>query len=361
MKVAYVMETLTIHGGLERVMVSKMNYLADVLGYDVTLIEVYEYQGEDAYSLSGKVCRRRLGIRKTAFVPFKVWTFYKVVREVRRQISLLKPDVMMSAGLLGVMLYGLSSYPCRTVFESHQARSTMPLPFLLRRLERNVDAVVCLTHGDASEYSIARNVSVIPNMNTLLPATPYRHERSKDVITVGRLSKQKGYDFLLDVWRDVSTKLPGYRLVIYGEGRERKTLERKICTLHLQDSVVLYGNADNMDKVYRSADLVVLTSVFEGYPMVILEALAYGVPVVSADICYGPRELLGDGKGGILVPRNIKAFSAAISKVLTEHRLYDSLSKEALSLSEKNDIGKIMGKWDRFFRDMTIEKQKAKE
>lgn len=349
MKIVYVMETLTISGGLERIMVSKMNYLADKYGYDVTLIEVYDFAGEDAYKLSDNVHRLRLKIRKTSILPFKVNTFYHVIKSVKREILRLKPDVMSSSALLGVMLYAFSRYPCRMVYESHQARFTMPFQYLIRRMERNVDDVVCLTQGDAKEYNIARNVTVIENFNTVMPHDPkYKHRRSKNVVALGRLSKQKDFSMLLDIWHNIHHRIPAYTLHIVGDGPERALLQKKIMTLNLSESVVLSPATKDVDSIYRNADVFVMTSVFEGLPLVISEAMAYGVPVVSVDISYGPRDIISHG-GGIITRRDVKEMSEAIVGLLSDDILYDKLSAEAPKVSSRYDVSVIMEQWKKFF------------
>lgn len=247
-------------------MVSKMNYLADKYGYDVTLIEIYDFTGEDAYKLSDNVHRLRLKIRKTSILPFKVNTFYHVIKSVKREILRLKPDVMsvFCASWRHVICFLSLSLPY--VYESHQARFTMPFQYLIRRMERNVDDVVCLTQGDAKEYNIVRNVTVIENFNTVKPHDPkYKHRRSKNVVALGRLSKQKDFSMLLDIWHNIHHRIPAYKLHIVGDGPERALLQKKIMTLNLSESIVLSPATKDVDSIYRNADVFVMTSVFEGF------------------------------------------------------------------------------------------------
>ena len=408
MKIVYVMETMSIRGGLERIMSEKINHFADNLGYDITLLEVYSFskrekgrgvysESSDAFRISEKVHRVRLGIQKKSFKPLKIFTFFKVAKMVANEIDNLRPDIMISASLIGVIVFSLKKYPCRTIFESHQNRGTMPLQFLMKRLERNVDCVVTLTQGDAKEYTLAKKVYVIPNFNTVYPLSPnYRHQRTKELVAMGRLCKEKGYDFLLQAWSQLITYLPDYRLCIYGDGKEHDALLDLIYKLKISDSVSLCPSSGDVYSIYRSADLLLLTSHCEGFSLVLLEAMAYGVPVVAVDVPYGPREILSEKlsekyiekfsekhseklsekhieklseklsenfpvlenssftvfKGGILVNRNIDSFVKATLKILKDSDLYSVLSSYAPSVSDCYSKESIIPLWCSLFSDV---------
>ena len=419
MKIVYVMETMSIRGGLERIMSEKINYFADNLGYDITLLEVYSFRKErkgrgdnsesrDAYRISEKVNRVRLGIQKIRLKPLKIFTFLKVAKMVANEIDRLRPDIMISASLIGVIVFSLKKYPCRTIFESHQNRGTMPLLFLMKRMERNVDCVVTLTQGDAKEYVLAKKVYVIPNFNTVYPLSPdYRHQRTKEVVALGRLCKEKGYDFLLEAWSKINTYLPDYRLCIYGDGKERNALLSLISKLKISDSVSLLPSSGDVYSIYRSADLLLLTSHCEGLPLVLLEAMAYGVPVVTVDIPFGPRDILSEKlpeseystddfqevplidfsnlqrimeldfsnpsvllskdfkklssfmsspftvcKGGILVERDVLSFANAVLKILKNNKLYSALSSSAPSVNNRYSKDSIIPLWCSLFSDI---------
>lgn len=419
MKIVYVMETMSIRGGLERIMSEKINYFADNLGYDITLLEVYSFsngrkgRGEDpeqgdAFRISEKVHRVRLGIRKKSLKPLKIFTFLKVAKMVANEIDRLRPNIMISASLIGVIVFSLKKYPCRTIFESHQNRGTMPLQFLMKRMEQNVDCVVTLTQGDAKEYTLAKKVSVIPNFNTVYPFSPnYRHQRTKEIVAIGRLCKEKGYDFLLEAWSRIITHLPDYRLCIYGDGKERDALLSLIAKLNISDSVSLLPSSGDVYSIYRSADLLLLTSHCEGFSLVLVEAMAYGVPVVAVDVPYGPREILSEKlpeseystddfqevplidfsnlqrimeldfsnpsvllskdfkklssfmsspftvcKGGVLVERDVLSFVNAVLKILKNNKLYSALSSSAPSVNNRYSKDSIIPLWCSLFSDI---------
>ena len=346
MKIAYVMETLAICGGLERIMTDKMNYLAGKRLCEVVLIEVYDYPGGDAFELSPLVKRVRLGIKKHSSKIVKPMTFWQVTHRVAEVIQQEKPDVMTSAGLLGVYLYGLRRYGCRMIYESHQPRFTMPLPWLVRRMEQNVDTVVCLTDGDAAEYRHARRVTVIPNYLSLTVSTDNRPaSRQHLIVALGRLEKANGYDLLIRAWQQIYHDLPDCSLHIYGEGREREPLQTLINALQLEESVTLHSATDNPAAVYRSADIVCVTSEYEGFSLVIIEAMAHGVPVVACDVPHGPRHLLGEGRGGLLVERTPEAIGKAVLAIKNDSELHSRLASEGPDIAAQYSRERVMRLW----------------
>ena len=143
-----------------------MNALAG-RGHEIVMVEVYDHgDSPDAFYISPEVRRIRLGIRKRG-LWMKPWQFHEVMRATRRVVDEEKPDAMTAAALLGVMVYGMSAYRTRMIYESHGARRFMPLKLMVRRMERRVDTVVTLTTADAMEYAIARHKVVIPNYSDI--------------------------------------------------------------------------------------------------------------------------------------------------------------------------------------------------
>ena len=346
MKIAYVMETLAICGGLERIMTDKMNYLAGNRLCEVVLIEVYDYPGGDAFELSPLVKRVRLGIKKHSSKIVKPMTFWQVTHRVAEVIQQEKPDVMTSAGLLGVYLYGLRRYGCRMIYESHQPRFTMPLPWLVRRMEQNVDTVVCLTDGDAAEYRHARRVTVIPNYLSLTASTDVETASQQHrIVALGRLEKANGYDLLIRAWQQIYHDLPDCSLHIYGEGREHEPLQTLINALQLEESVTLHSATDNPAAVYRSADIVCVTSEYEGFSLVIIEAMAHGVPVVACDVPHGPRHLLAEGRGGLIVERNAEAIGKAVLAIENDPELHSRLASEGPAIAARYSRERVMRLW----------------
>lgn len=366
MKAAYVIESLNILGGVEKMMVGKMNYLAEQANYDVTLIEVYDIEGVQRLPLSDRVHRISLGIRKSKSKVMKPVQFIKVAREVEKAIAEVKTDVMICGTLLGIIVYGLGRYSCRTIYESHGPRHFMPLKGLLRRTEKRVDRIVTLTHGDAEEYRKAGvkddKVVVIPNFiddsyfnGDLNSSLSTLHSPLKTTVSaIGRFSSEKGYDLLLRSWKRVVEAIPEARLQLFGDGPEREHLVALVKDLQLGSSVSVNAPTDDIMSVYRQSRAVVIPSQFEGFSLVIIEALACGTPAIAANVPYGPREILSEGRGGMLVERTEEALAEAIKNVITDDALHDRLSEEGPSVAQKYRRQTIMEQWKRVFEAKKI-------
>ena len=368
-KILFVIEGLSLRGGLERVMADRMNALAG-RGHEIVMVEVYDHgDSPDAFYISPEVRRIRLGIRKRG-LWMKPWQFHEVMRATRRVVDEEKPDAMTAAALLGVMIYGMSAYRTRMIYESHGARRFMPLKLMVRRMERRVDTVVTLTTADAMEYAIARHKAVIPNYSDISsvssgtsgPSGPSGSSRlsglsglsgssgtsgasSQTIISLGRLTPEKDFAMLLRAWHIVSKAVPTANLAIYGDGPERNMLERLVVQLGISGSVSLNHCVSDVEAVYSRATLLVMSSRFEGFGMVILEAMQRGVAVVSVDAPHGPRDLLGGG-GGILTERSAQALADAIIRLLTDPDLTQRIGHDATKAAERYDKDRIINMWE---------------
>ena len=368
-KILFVIEGLSLRGGLERVMADRMNALAG-RGHEIVMVEVYDHgDSPDAFYISPEVRRIRLGIRKRG-LWMKPWQFHEVMRATRRVVDEEKPDAMTAAALLGVMVYGMSAYRTRMIYESHGARRFMPLKLMVRRMERRVDTVVTLTTADAMEYAIARHKVVIPNYSDISsvssgtsgPSGPSGTSgasgtsgtsgtsgnpgaSSQTIISLGRLTPEKDFAMLLRAWHIVSKAVPTANLAIYGDGPERNMLERLAVQLGISGSVSLNHSVSDVEAVYSRASLLVMSSRFEGFGMVILEAMQRGVAVVSVDAPHGPRELLRGG-GGILTGRSPQALADAIIRLLTDPDLTQRIGHDATKAAERYDKDRIISMWE---------------
>ena len=170
-----------------------------------------------------------------------------------------------------------------------------------RAVERQADVVVSLTKGDAYQWRKARRVEVIPNF-TMMPVAEDDMPREKRVIAVGRLEWQKGFDRLIDLWAVVGKHYPDWRLDIFGSGTLQNALQQQIMSLGLENQVSINSFTEHIREEYLRSSLFVLTSRFEGFSLVLLEAAQSGLPSVAFDCPFGPSDLIEDGQTGFLVP-----------------------------------------------------------
>jgi glycosyltransferase involved in cell wall biosynthesis len=187
---------------------------------------------------------------------------------------------------------------------------------------------------------------VIPNPVELPPG--WRERRGGNLlVAVGRLVPQKGFDLLLDAFAVVAPNFPAWTLVIWGEGKERSRLERKRDALGLRDRVRLPGVTERSGIWVETADAFVLSSRFEGWGIVLLEAMAAGLPAVSFDCEWGPRDMIEDGVDGILVPReDVAALARALARVLDDAGLRERLGAAARASARRFAPEAVVARWD---------------
>ena len=200
--------------------------------------------------------------------------------------------------------------------------------------------------GYFSKYIQAKSI-VIPN--PIKPNLPevYKGERTKRIVAVGRLEKQKNYPLLIKAFKLIVDDFKDYIVEIYGEGKQRKAITELINDLQLSDKVFLMGRHKDVHERIKDASLYVLTSDYEGMPNALMEAMALGLPCISVDCSGGgPRNLIENGINGILVDNNDEyVLSNEISKILQNEIFMNRLSKNGILVREKYSIETIGDKW----------------
>ena len=377
MKIVYVIDSLGSKGGAERILSDKMNYLATHFNNNVFVITCYQNPliTPNVYYLSDQVKQINLNISYYSQYKYKypkrLWVKYSIHRELCRQLKNtifeIKPDILI--GLSYFMGDFVSSIKCNAskIIESHEARiftlsdnglnrswlSKIYMKFYrwayFRTIETNADVVVTLTQGDAIEWKKARRVEVIPNFTTMRPNTQTYNIESKRVISVGRLEWQKGYDTLIEIWKVVSKKHPEWELAIFGEGTLKDKLTSLIKTAKLTN-IHINPFTSNISDEYSKSSIFVLSSRFEGFSLVLLEALQHGLPCVAFDCPFGPSDIIEDNKLGYIVKCNdLQTFSEKICALIESVELRKEFSASAKGRASAYNIDTIMLSWEQLF------------
>lgn len=226
-------------------------------------------------------------------------------------------------------------------------------------LERadDADAIVFLTPAQRADAETAfgprRNFAVIPHPVTLPPAD-VAGERDPDlVVMLARLDQQKQVDAAIRAFAEVVRKRPRAHLEIYGRGPEEKALRALISGLGLAKSVRLAGYTSDPGAVYRRASVSLLTSSYEGFGLVVLEAMAHGCPVVSFDLNYGPGDMIVDGQTGFLVPPgDTAALAQRTVEVLADPALRDRLGAAGVAVADTFSADAFLARWAQLFRTL---------
>jgi len=327
MKIAFLHHANVYRAGIERMLATKANLLAGQMGCEVVVL-TYEQNGEPfPYPLSPKVACVDLGVHlydayKSAY-PMRYFRKLSLRRQLaaalRRFLCEQHPDVVVCTDKDSYELKALLSVRTteRVVVEAHTghidhemqaARTTSFFRWLiakrdLRRLKTTVsqsDLLVALTPDDARCWSPYVKTVVIANC---LPQYPGHAadiaDEKKRVIAVGRLDYQKGFDLLLQSWRQVQDGHPDWCLDIYGDGLEKDMLNAQCSTLNLKN-VSIHPSTPDIYAEYMRSDFLVCSSRWESFGMMMIEAMSCGVPVVSFDCDNGPRNIITDGDNGLL-------------------------------------------------------------
>jgi glycosyltransferase involved in cell wall biosynthesis len=219
---------------------------------------------------------------------------------------------------------------------------------------KKLDAFVVLTEGARADYDEHLNgnvkLAVIPNSARDLGDPP--NLDAKRVLSAGRLTRQKGFDWLIRAWAQVEPKHPDWELKICGEGKWRERLEEAIAE-HGLENVQLPGNCDDMATEMSNASIFALSSRFEGFPLILAEAMNKGMAPVAFDCPTGPSEMIDDGENGLIVPLgDIDAFAAALLRMIEDDELRRRCGPRAAQTGRNFRMDAIGPMWDELFREV---------
>ena len=374
MKIVYVSRVFAVWGGLERVWTDKMNALSNMLGYEVCLVTTDQGNHSVPYPLNKNIRHIDLDIRFVQQYRYnglkRYWLYYQLVRLFQRKIKVLleteRPDILITnaSEFADFLVKCKGGVPL--IVESH---GTFDRPFhmqemtIINRIKRyfhykalsKADRIVALTHGDAEQWKrINPNVSIIPNIVTMNKTDTYSNGEAKRVIFVGRLDSQKGYKYLDAIWKLVEERHPDWRLDIYGEGTD---LKENLGMIPKGKNVFPHGQTlDILDK-YKECSILILTSVYEPFGLVMPEAMSCGLPVVVFDCPYGPSEIISDGKDGFLIDcYDVDAFADKLCLMMENESLRKQMGLYAIQSALRFKKEKIMPQWNTLFESLVVKR-----
>jgi glycosyltransferase involved in cell wall biosynthesis len=227
----------------------------------------------------------------------------------------------------------------------------------LRRRYRALDALAVLTEEDRGDYAAALDgapTKVVRLPNAVPPLSGERaRPESKVAVAAGRLNSQKGFDLLIAAWRPVADAHPDWQLRIYGRGLQRAALRQQISDLGLSDEVLLLGPTRDLGEALSQGSVFVLSSRFEGFGIVVVEAMSKGLAVVSFDCPRGPGEIIDDGRDGVLVPAgDVEALSRALLGVVEDEERRRALGAAALESARRYDPETVGRDWAALLDDL---------
>lgn len=353
-------------GGAERVASTLVNAWA-ARGNRVALMPTFSGGGRCAYPLAHGVELVMLA----SLVPNRrrdLTNRLMRLRQMRAFIARWQPDVIVSfLSNVNVAAVAASTGTSVPIIVSERndpfAQPTPPLLKIGCRIAYPLaDALVVQTEAVAEKYARSRwpwgRVRVIPN--PVSPATALPSDRGDDggrkvVLAVGRLSEQKHFDVLIDVFGRLVGRFPRWSLRIVGEGPLRGALERQIDEIGLSGRAELPGQTASIEREFAAADVFALTSRYEGFPNALLEAMVAGLPCVTFDCPSGPREMSRDGDVALLIPPDRDCLEGALSTLMSDETLRRSLGGRArASAVERYALERVLERWDALFTEIGV-------
>ncbi|MBV8270937.1 MAG: glycosyltransferase family 4 protein [Cupriavidus sp.] len=353
--VCFLTGTLNAFAGAERMTAVIANALAE-RGYRVLVLSLWDrasvfplHEGVEHHALF----EQRPSFKRAYFST--VLGIRRFVREHRIDV-LIEVDTMLTLFTLpatfGMKVRRIAWEHCH-FDEDLGRRARRVARWLAGRFD---DAVVVLTERDRRRWMEALQPRArITTIGNMLPF-PFPAKAAlldtKTVLAVGRLTSVKGFDTLLDAWARVASTHRGWRLRIVGEGEERAALEGQCARLGIEDVVELPGAMSPMEKIYADAAIFCLSSRYEGFSLALVEAMAFGVPVVSTDCETGPRELLSPDIDGLVVPvDDSEAMADALMRLIEDASLRRQLASNARDSARTHEQTKVAAKWEILLAD----------
>ncbi len=335
-KVLIIINNAYSYAGTENI----CNFMTDAIG-DKSIVDLISLNGEGEtfypYSKVNKITNLNGMSKKFAFIRSRVNDYDFVF--------------VVSMGKLSFLIMWLVIFLNRkdVKYISCEHVSLSSFPWWVKKLKlfalKGYNKVIVLTDEDYYKLKSKRiSVEKIPN-----PIKYHNFQKeclNRKILAVGRLEEQKNFSELIDICGKFFSKKPGYQLLIAGEGKLRKELSDKIMAENLQDNIILLGKVNNIEDYYKECDFLVMTSLYEGLPLALLESKAWSLPVIAYDCPTGPKEIIKNGEDGFLVSnRNGDEFLDKMLLLAGNDELTLKMSKNTVSSHMDFDYKIVSDKW----------------
>jgi glycosyltransferase involved in cell wall biosynthesis len=360
MKILYIIPKINNEGGVARVLSVKANYLIGNFGYKVHILTQNDGNNPLFYSFNPKIALHDIVLKGN-----KIAFFLQYIKALKKNVSTIKPDVIIVCdnGLKAYFIPFVLKTDTPIIFECHGSKyieekeqakyfSGTKIKSLFKEFSANkFTKFVALSKESLKEWNVKNGV-VISNP-LWFRASSFADLKSKKVIIVGRHSYEKGLDRMLLIWQKVIKKHPDWSLEIYGKSNENQELQKLTNTLNINNNVTFFEPVKNINDKYLGASIMVMTSRTEGFGMVLIEAMAIGLPCVAYDCPCGPRAIIQDNKNGFLVENgNIDSFVQKIELLIEDENCRVQMGKNAQVSTEKYNLDSIMQHWKSLFEDL---------
>lgn len=364
--------------GMERILTAKLNYLAEHTNHELFLL-TYEQEGCPlAFSLNNSVHYISINnsIPQRKDYSLLTWikkyiiarnNFAQTLKEILKEV---KPDIIVcnvySFTIIDIIIQISYSKGIKTIIESHTKLSTTFLSHkfrynkllyiiikkwdsLILKRSRRASYVVALTDQDVEDWKpYVKKIAVIPNFITIEPK-PVKDYSAKRVISAGRYSYEKGYDMLLKAWSTIIKDYPDWQLHIYGDG-DRSPYIQQTEQLGISSSVFLHPSTSDIAEEYSKSSIYVMSSRYEGFGLVLIEAMSCGLPCIAFDCPYGPRNIINNMHDGILVSyKDLDILADYTTFLMANPMTRKEYGLKALENIKRYNKDTIMSQWINLF------------
>lgn len=369
MKIVYCLNSIRYTGGIQRVTVVKANALAEIEGNRVYVVVTDNKEGVRVQELSPKVTLIDLDVNYyTDDWKSRLYVLKGIIvkrrehkKKLTQVLNRINPDIVVSVGQSEKYLLTSIRGNWHTVRELHYCttyRKQLAYTTFNRLMAtvgdlydykykiRKYDSIVLLTNEDKeTNWNANPRLSVIPN-----PVSFTTEEvsdlQNKRIIATGRLTEPKNFASLIRAFKQVADRHPDWILEIFGDGEQKTMLQQQIENLGLQKNVLLCGYSSNIQSEMLNASILVCSSLFEGFGLVITEGMMCGLPVVSYDCPCGPRDIISEGEDGFLVTVNDEAAMAErICRLIDNEKLRLQMGKAAKKKAQQYRLERIIPLW----------------
>lgn len=354
--IAILIGDISRSAGTERAVTNLSNMLVKYGEYNVTILSCFSSENNNPYyELEDKVNIVHYNLSKDSLVN-RFSSYINIIGKTNKIIKEKSIDILLGTTHAFNCLMICMSRKVKKVACEHMSYEACPL--ISKKIRKfcypRLSAIVLLTNADAKHYNFVdkSKLFVIPNSLSFVADEPAKLE-NKRIIAVGRLTEQKGFDILMSIAQIIKDEIPDWHIDIFGDGEDKSKLLELISEKKLESFVIINPPTKNIKEELLASSLFVMTSRWEGLPMILLEAKACGLPIVSFDCPEGPADVIRDCEDGFLIEcGDINALSEKIILLGKNLELRKQFGLMAKQSSNKYTASSIFIKWKDLFNSL---------
>ena len=363
MKILFCTNQVNTHGGIERILSQKINFLIQVLGHEVYLVTFEQKNKKPVYNLDNNCILKDLNINYVSnlsyYHPLNLYKIVKHYFKLKSEISTIKPDVVVSISFTPDQYFiPYIDKKIKKFKELHSSGSVITHGILngnfitnyykncLNNIFKKYNKLILLTE-DEKQYFDNKNVVIIPNFSDFLIENDIKRE--KTIIAVGRITEVKNFNALIEIWLIENQKHKNWKVKIFGDGDANfvQNLKNKVKDLGLENSFLIFPSTNNIQLEMQKASIFAMTSLTECFPLVLLEAQICGLPIVSFNCPNGPRNIIKHNKDGFLIENENKIlFADKLDFLIKNESLRVVFSKNAQKNVNQFNKNSIILRWN---------------